>query len=230
MPRNLPRRASRWAALLALSGCLQAAGAGPIAHESIGAELVAKANIRQDGNFQSGLRFTDKAGQHLLVLTAKDSSSRKGSDRNRIDSHQLTADLYRLEGGAWRREWLIRDGVVCPDLDSEAVFLLAGLTVTDLDDDQLAEVTVPYRKFCGGGVDTKDLKVVLRSGPLKFALRGQSTLLIPGQAPLAGEHQQDAALAQPQYRSFRDHLEQVWLLVSPEKLGDPVTSEKSPAH
>lgn len=230
MPRSKFRPASVWAGLL-LAGCLQAAWAAPLAPEGVGAEFVAKANIRLDGKFQSGLRFSDKAGDHLLVLSAKDYPSRQGGERDRIDSHQLSATLYRLDSkGAWKRQWLIRDGVVCPDLDSEATFLREGLTITDLDDDHVAEVTIPYRTFCGGGVDTKNLRVVLRTGPLKFSIRGQSTLLIPGQAPIGGEHQQDAALAQPQYRPYREHLERIWLLVSAEKLGAPMSAETSTSN
>ncbi len=190
-----------------------------VQYEAVQAGFVAKAKIQQDGDFQSGLRFTDKAGEHVVVLTAKDVSSHKGADRNRIDSHQVYAASYRLDKDTWKREWIIRDGVECPELDSEAVFLLEGLTVTDLNQDQVAEVTVPYRKFCGGGVDSKEMKVIMRTGEQKFALRGQSMLVIPGQETVGGEHKADAVLVQPRYKAFREHLEKIWQRVATEHIG-----------
>lgn len=55
--------------------------------------------------------------------------------------------------GAWRQRWTIRDVNDCPELDSSADFITEEVPNTDIDQDGRIEVTVPYRSFCGGGIE-----------------------------------------------------------------------------
>jgi len=204
----------------ALALCAGPCIAGSVEQEVISADNAARLRVQQPGKFVYGLRFVDRQGKHLLLLTTQDSASNAGTQPGRIDKHRLWAASYRLNAAnSWQREWRIADGVSCPDLDSEAVFLLKGVAVTDLDDDSMAEVTIPYRKFCGGGIDTKDVVVALRTGKREFVLRGQSQLIIPGQAPIGGEHEPDAVLQQARFKVFLDHLENTWSKVASEEIG-----------
>lgn len=194
--------------------------AGPVEQEVISADNAMRLRVHQPGKFVYGLRFADKQGKHLLLLTAQDSTSNAGMQPGRIDKHRLWAVLYRWDtANSWRREWQIADAVSCPGLDSEALFLLNGVAVTDLDDDSVAEVTIPYRKFCGGGIDTKDVVVALRTGKREFVVRGQSQLIIPGQAPIGGEHEPDVVLQQAKFKAFLNHLENTWSKVASEEIG-----------
>lgn len=60
-------------------------------------------------------------------------------------------------------------------------FFTADVGFTDLNLDGVAEVTVPYRLFCGGGVDPYTVKVILRDGTTKLAIRRESLVRYPGQ-------------------------------------------------
>ena len=61
------------------------------------------------------------------------------------------------------------------------------MTFTDVNGDGRVEATVAYHMFCGGGIDTHTVKVILREGATKLAIRGESTAIYPGQEPFGGE-------------------------------------------
>ena len=74
-----------------------------------------------------------------------------------------------------------------------------------------------YRLFCGGGVGPYTVKVILRDGTTKLAIRGESLVRIKGQAPFGGGHQYDKALLDPvnaANAAYKQHLDRVWRTVS----------------
>lgn len=87
------------------------------------------------------------------------------------------------------------------------------MTFTDIDEDGRLEVTVPYRMFCGGGIEPATLKVILRQGERKLAIRGQQAIRFPRQT-FGGEQTHDEALLAPRNAAFKRHLEAVWDKVS----------------
>ena len=130
----------------------------------------------------------------------------------RID---LRATYYSESAKGWAEDWTIRDSVDCPELDSAAEFLPKGVTVTDLDRNGMAEVTVSYSMFCGGGVDPSELKVILRQGETKLALRGDTQVKV-AEAPVrweGGANTPDKALSKPENAVFKRHLDKVWAQV-----------------
>jgi hypothetical protein len=152
----------------------------------------------------------DVAGRHILVLTRVAGPSREQPNPAREERIDLRVAYYSETPTGWAEEWTIRDFVDCPELDSAADFLLKGTTVTDLDRNGMAEVTVSYTMFCGGGVDPSALKVIMRQGNTKFALRGETELRMPGQAPAGGGKTADKALSLPENAAFKRHLDKVW--------------------
>lgn len=172
-----------------------------------GAEIASKIK----GKLIRTYSFSDQQGEHLLILSRNAvDSTQEGAEKGRLEKKELRAALYRQNGNSAQQEWVIQDGVDCPVVDSEALFYTSQVTITDLLHDGTSEVTVPYRLFCGGGVDPATIKVILRKGEQKFALRGESLIVIPGSAPYGGSKTYDPELAKPQYRALKDHLTQIW--------------------
>jgi hypothetical protein len=176
------------------------------------AAWLAQQGIATAGTLVDARRVTDKFGEHVLVLTRKE-----GSAAGRVERIDLLAAYYVRAGTAWKQEWTIRDGVDCPGLDADAGFYVKAITFTDLNGDGRVEATVPYHTFCGGGIDSQTVKVILREGATKLAIRGASRVELPGQKPFGGEHQADKALDQPALAAYKRHLEAVWQAVSVDK-------------
>ncbi|MQA18138.1 hypothetical protein GEV01_01285 [Rugamonas sp. FT103W] len=102
----------------------------------------------------------------------------------------------------------------CPGLDSAADFFSSNVSVTDLNGDGKAEVTIPYKLLCDGGIDSYTIKVILREGANKLAICGNSLVKIPGQEPFGGERQYDKALLSPANAAYKQHMDKVWKVVS----------------
>ena len=173
------------------------------------AELAAE-RIAITGKVISAWNVQDKNGRHILVLTSLDGPSHDQPNKGRMERTDLRASFYSKARGQWVEEWQIKDGVDCPMLDHDAGFFSSHVTVTDLNDDGIAEVTVPYKMFCGGGVDSDTIKVILRQGSEKYAIRGESLVRLHGQESFGGSYKADASLALPRNAAYKKHLIKVW--------------------
>ncbi|MBV6319328.1 M949_RS01915 family surface polysaccharide biosynthesis protein [Duganella violaceipulchra] len=171
-------------------------------------------HIPSAGNLVMARRVRDKEGEHVLVLNRKAGPSPAKPKSGRVEHIELDVGYYSRQGSAWKAEWSLHDFVDCPGLDSVAEFFVPNVGITDLNGDGKAEVTIPYKLFCGGGVDSYTVKVILREGTLKLAIRGDSLVKLPGQEPFGGEHQYDKTLLAPTYALYKQHMDKVWDAVS----------------
>ncbi|NHZ87778.1 hypothetical protein F2P45_01835 [Massilia sp. CCM 8733] len=201
-------------ALLALGGaapllaCAEAASAADAPKTSrVDAALLVSERIEVKGALVVGRRIVDRAGEHLLVvsLLAGPSSAPRATPgaTERVD---LFAALYTRKDASWPQAWIIQDKVDCPGLDSSAQFFSEHITVTDLDKNGIAEVTVPYKMSCGGGIDANTLKVILRQGAQKLALRGTTLRNAKMDAHYGGEMSFDPTLLLKENAVFKTHL------------------------
>ena len=191
-----------------------AANAAPPQPFTVDAAWLAQQQITPIGKVVSAQRIRDIEGDHLLVLARQAGPSPDNPKSGRIEHIELRATFYASTALGWKQEWTIHDIVECPNLDSAADFFPKAVTFTDLNGDGRVEATVPYHLFCGGGIDTHTVKVILREGATKLAIRGESTMLYPGQPAFGGEHQYDKALLQPDRAAYRKHMDRVWQDVS----------------
>jgi hypothetical protein len=195
------------------AGSVHAAGA-EVSANNIGKEDLQREHIAFTGDVVTAMNVQDKNGVHILVLTAVRGESRERASHGRVERIDLRASYYsRADGkpsGAWAEKWNIKDGVDCPGLDSEAAFFASRVTVTDLNKDGIAEVTVPYKMFCGGGIDSDTIKIIMRQNGEKFALRGESLVRLPGQEGFGGTYKMDATLSLPGNAAYKQHLLSVW--------------------
>jgi len=204
--------------LLGAQACNAEADIGkPLA---IDAKVLASENIRIDGRIAAAYRISDRDGEHILVLSRKSGPSPAAPKSGRVERIDLAAAYYqRSTSGGWKQAWTIRDASDCPGLDVEGDFFLAHVGFTDVNKDGAAEVTVPYRLFCGGAIEPSTVKVILRDGPVKLAIRGESLVKVQqgGVEAFGGEHKHDAALLKPERAAYKQHLDAVWAKVSVDK-------------
>ena len=207
LPETMPRAFACAAFASALLACSNPpAVAAPVGSSKADANFVRQQGIALQGELVTALSVTDKAGEHLLVLTQSTGPSQSTPRSGRAERTDLYASYYLRASGKWAQQWTIRDFSDCPGLDHEAKFFPEDVSVTDLNKNGEAEVTVAYKLFCGGGIDESVLKVILREGEQKFAMRGTTIIQTPGNEPFGGEAVYDKSLEKPVNKAFKRHI------------------------
>jgi hypothetical protein len=205
----LGRNVAFTCALLCASLPVLAANA-KVASRSLAEAELAGEHLVIAGKMISSWNIQDNNGQHILVLSSLGGPSRQQPGSDRLERTDLRASFYSKARGQWVEEWNIKDGVDCPGLDHQAAFFPKHVTVTDLNEDGTAEVTVSYKMFCGGGVDSDIIKVILRQGSEKYVMRGKSFVCLKGKESFGGNYKADASLALPRNAAYKNHLLKVW--------------------
>ncbi|UOD28383.1 hypothetical protein INH39_23425 [Massilia violaceinigra] len=197
-----------------LSLCLLLSSAAPlpacaaVEHAPVTAAFLKTERIAVPGKLVNAARIVDAGGEHILVVSMRTGASTadNATPGNDEERYELSASLYARKANRWAREWLIEEVNDCPIIDSSANFFPKYITITDLDQNGIAEVTVPYKYFCNGGVDSSTLKVIMRQGAQKFAARGQ-TLVGTGDTRFGGELVFDPSLSRKENAVFKAHLQ-----------------------
>ena len=206
------------AMLAAFAIAASAHAALPTEPTPVDAAYLKTENIPSPGRLVRAYRITDQEGEHVLVMSRKEGPSPENPGSGRVERIDLGAGFYtRIGKGNWTEEWTIRDNTDCPNLDLSAQFFSKYVTFTDVNNDGRVEVTVPYRMFCGGGVDSYLVKVILREGATKLAIRGESRVSYAGKYVFGGEHAHDKLLQTPAYAAYKVHMDQVWKRVSDDR-------------
>ncbi|WP_228062548.1 hypothetical protein [Lysobacter sp. H23M47] len=154
------------------------------------------------GSVIDALRFTDRHGDEAVVFFLLATHAEDPVDGTVSDRIVLSAAVYPLPGtpAPTMAIWQHSDDFECDGVDIEAGFYLDSVSVTDLDGDGTAELTFAYHRFCGGGIDPRDVTVVLREGGNSYVLEGQTRVRVGDDPPFGGGFQMDAALsAAPQW-------------------------------
>jgi hypothetical protein len=107
-----------------------------------------------------GRRFRDANGVNVFVMA-------------RSESADLTATHAIVEGN---RVVATKRRVVQPrppcDVDYPAEFVDGATSITDLDDDGLAEITFAYKYACVGDISPREYKLLVLEDGVKAILRG----------------------------------------------------------
>lgn len=161
--------------------------------------------------------WVDATGTNYLVqLQRFNEDATSDNPAGEVISH-----LYYLDKEKVQRVWQIYDYVSC-DLDVIANYAKDSAVVTDIDNNGVAEVSVPYYIGCRGGVDYDEMKIIMYEGARKFAIRGNSAICdsktgLPVKPNgYGGEYTIDEKLLQqsklPEHQKviFSRHLKSVW--------------------
>lgn len=172
-------------------------------------------SIKYTGHIIDAVSFTDKDGEHLVITTESGIISSKGPDSDNFRNEELHAYHYRKTAGELKLTWQTYDFIKDCDVDLAAHYLPKTFAVTDLDNNGTAEVWLMYKTVCHGDVSPSDLKIIMHEGDKKYAVRGTTKVILPGEKETApketygGKYTFDAVFkAGP--KSFRDYASALW--------------------
>jgi hypothetical protein len=169
------------------------------------------AGYEYQGALLNVIAVEDKHGSSVIVV----SQTPVQASKTWADSRETELFVYRYltkPSGA-HLEWRLYDFVKeCP-VNLEAKLLSGaeaeGISVTDLDGDQDAEVWIAYRLVCRGDMSPATLKIIMYEGKKEHSMRGKSKVKISDTQYAGGAFEFDHDLLDgPQV--FRDYAKQLW--------------------
>ncbi|WP_157530796.1 M949_RS01915 family surface polysaccharide biosynthesis protein [Hymenobacter norwichensis] len=146
------------------------------------------AKLRLPGQLQEAWRWTDANGENLLVVFRTVSSSKQQLATPSPDSSAVE-DMHDFERTArimarqyvrqpsqnnYQELWRLQDAVTDCALDMTLRLQPGSTAITDLDQNGRSETTLVYALACRGDISGADLKLIMRAGAAKYALRGSS--------------------------------------------------------
>jgi hypothetical protein len=127
------------------------------------------------GNIVNGLHWTDRDGEHWLVLTEVPAHA---------DTEAMSAELYAYDfvtdGATFQQVWMTQDFVKNCDLDMTCAYVPGSMLLSDMDSDGQAETMFIYRTACRGDPSPPTQKLLMHEGAVKYALRGTARVVMAG--------------------------------------------------
>lgn len=169
--------------------------------------------ITYKGKVISSLKWTDKAGENILVLTNVEAFKSNKQIANDIDMVNYDAELYAYhyvkKGTSYELLWKITDFArECP-FDILVQFLDNSVEVTDLDNNGIAETWLIYRVACRSDVSPATQKLIMHEGEMKYAIRGTTKIAMQGDPSYGGEMTLDGNFKGGK-KEFRDYATKIW--------------------
>jgi len=143
--------------------------------------------VKFDGTFTSGLRWTDKNGDNYVIF----SNVTKQTD-DEVNSVYLYATHYVVNDGKAKNLRVMKDLSEKCDADNVTEFRPNSFSVTDLDNDDVGEVTFAYTVGCVSDVSPLTLKLLVLEGGEKYIIRGETLVELDGEK-VGGKKEIDAA-------------------------------------
>lgn len=162
--------------------------------------------INYEGKIKEAIGWTDKLGDNILLTTETGKFPTKGLAEGQ--DAELYAYHFLLIQDSLKSTWRIYDYIKACNLDMEARFVNSSLSLTDLNNDKIAEIWVVYRLSCHGDVSPSVMKVIMYQGKKKFAMRGNTKLKI-GEEFQGGDYAFDNSFVTGP-KEFKEFAKQLW--------------------
>jgi hypothetical protein len=140
------------------------------------------------GTVVEGLSWHDAISEHRVLFTTVPVKMNK----NGRQSGAIYAYCFVQSGGAWQKEWEVKDRIDDCEVDATCEFLPNSFTVTDNDGNNIGEVCFLYKLSCKGDVSPDEKKLIMYEGANKYAIRG-STILEYNGSKEGGDKKIDAS-------------------------------------
>ena len=150
-----------------------------------------------------GASWEDGNGENVIVITETEVTEKPGGIGTQL-SKELYGYHYIMNGDEAEELWKIQDFVKECEFDLTLEYLPESLTITDLNDNGIAESTFLYRLTCKSDVSPDDMKLMMHEGKNKYALRGYNEV-----TGIGGDYTVDKAFNDAP-DSFLDYAKKEW--------------------
>jgi len=167
------------------------------------------------GTVVEALKWNDTNGENILIQTVTGNFTwmdyeKDSTDYTLKDKAELYAYLFIKSSNEneYKKKWRLYDYIECYSLDWFIGYAPKATTITDLDNDGITEIAMPYVLMCRGGMDPGNMKIIMFEDSSKYALRGETMLMCGNENAYGGEYEASTNLEKkPKFNTF---LKQHW--------------------
>lgn len=169
-------------------------------------------DIKFKGKVMGGARWKDNNGENLLIVTETEIQNGKDKDGNEVTSKEIFGYNYIIKSDGSSVLWQVNDFVKDCEFDLFLNYHPSSLTITDLNNDGIAESTFLYRMSCKSDVSPDELKLIMHEGKDKYALRGENQIKFTTDGKTVtqgGDYKVDASFDKAP-KGFLDYAKKQW--------------------
>jgi len=173
-------------------------------------------NIQYTGNIVQAVRWTDKTGDNIVILTSRDKTQIKNTPDDGYSDGAIYAYHYLVSGDSAKQTWKVYDYVKECSVDMFLYFVDKTFAVTDLNNDGKKEVWIMYKASCQGDVSPIPTKIIMYQDNKKFAIRGTTRVKVSANEYMGGGFTFDEAFKNAP-AEFRKYAQKLWKQHKTEK-------------
>ncbi len=159
-------------------------------------------NFNYNGKLKDVIKWVDKEGTHIVFTGHKFYYSDYIYDTIRVDidgeekvinqeTYKQNAEIfcyhYKLIENKYKLDWKLYDeSLKCP-MDALCKFINKSIEITDLNNDNIAEIWTMYRIACRGDISPSDLYLIMYENDKKYIIEGTSLIDIAPNEKYGGE-------------------------------------------
>ncbi|MFC0516671.1 M949_RS01915 family surface polysaccharide biosynthesis protein [Mucilaginibacter angelicae] len=167
-------------------------------------------SITYKGHIIDAVKYTDKTGDHIVITTETGETKAKNSGNSDGRDAALYAYHYNITGtDQFKLSWQTYDFLADCPFDITANYVPGTFTVTDVDNNGIAEVWLVYRTVCRSDVSPCDMKIIMHEGDKKYAARGTNKVKLSEKEYIGGTYTFDAAFKAAPV-AFRKYAADTW--------------------
>ncbi|MDT3402587.1 M949_RS01915 family surface polysaccharide biosynthesis protein [Mucilaginibacter terrae] len=148
------------------------------------------ATAKYIGKVVKALQLSDASGTYITFTTETGITAGKEEDMRKA---ALYAYCYKVNGKLTTAVWQVKDFVDDCPVDVKANFVPGSFTVTDLDNNGIAEIWMLYQTACRGDVSPDTMKLIMYQGNKKHAMRGTTKVEVSAKNYEGGTYNMDQA-------------------------------------
>lgn len=188
---------------------------------------IPKVMQKYEGKLVNGAHWRDKNGEQWLILTETGEIQEK-KGKTDTSGHMIEEPSTSAEAHAYfwvkkhdsyvtyrKDQWIEK----CGPFDVLAVFLKKGFTVTDVDKNGWAEITLTYKHYCKSDVSPSELTLRMIERDKLYEMYGTTELKmgLEADAFVMKATRKDGSFAKAPV-AFKTHIDKIWEKVKVENL------------
>jgi hypothetical protein len=169
--------------------------------------------LDHQGEILNSKIWRDRNGENIVLFTSEYISNKNSYNR----SESIFVYHYVINNGKVNLLRKFQDGEICDDpaCDLSVSFLENIDLVTDLDGNNLGEITFAYQKSTATDVSPRDLKLITTENSKKFIIRGSTITDFGNGDKYGGDKEIDDSFKKGP-REFLNNANKIWAKIMKE--------------